>query len=73
MFLMFPQNSDISWKPTMAVAADVGTFIKDLSCALNNFEVDGDWIAKLAGRDKAKEDANSQVKICLWHLFGSHY
>ena len=59
------QNADMFWKPTIAVQADVGTFIKDLSAALDDFSVDGDWVAKLAARDQAKEEANAEVGSSL--------
>nr|CAH0102816.1 unnamed protein product [Daphnia galeata] len=49
------RNSDMFWKPTVAVQADVGTFLVELSEAADGMKWDPDWAATLQKRDKEKE------------------
>lgn len=55
------KNSDMFWKPTVAVEGDVGTFLKDLSAAVAGYQTEADWLKKLAARDEEKELANAKM------------
>ncbi len=46
------------WKPTIALQADVGSFIVDLARGLKGYKCDPDWAKQLKDKDTAKEDAN---------------
>jgi acetolactate synthase-like protein len=50
------------WKPTVAVQADVGSFLVELSKTADGLEWDADWIPTLQKRDQEKELANDKVK-----------
>ena len=52
------QNSDMFWKPTVAVQADVGSTMVSLAKALKGYKCDPDWVALLRGRDEDKEKKN---------------
>ncbi|XP_064601840.1 2-hydroxyacyl-CoA lyase 2-like [Liolophura sinensis] len=52
------KNSDMFWKPHVAVLADVGSFVVSLSKGLKGYRCDPDWLAKLQQRDEDKERAN---------------
>ena len=49
------------WKPAVAVQADVGTFLVELSEAADGIKWDPDWAATLQKRDKEKELATEKV------------
>ncbi|CAL4141839.1 unnamed protein product [Meganyctiphanes norvegica] len=55
------KNSDMFWKPTVAVQGDVGTFIRDLSANLTGYTCDPDWLNTLRERDEQKEVANMKM------------
>lgn len=52
------QNSDIYWKPTLAIQADPSTFVVQLAQALKGFSGSEDWIEQLRAKDDAKEEIN---------------
>ena len=52
------QNSDMFWKPTVAIQADVASFIVELSKGLKGYKCDKGWIDSLRNKDKEKEEAN---------------
>lgn len=48
------------WKPTLAVQADFGSFLLELTNLLQKeYVCDKQWIAKLRMRDEIKEQKNS--------------
>ncbi|XP_065582402.1 2-hydroxyacyl-CoA lyase 2-like [Artemia franciscana] len=49
------KNSDMFWKPTIAVQADVGTFVKELASALKDNIVDPTWVDTIRKRDETRE------------------
>jgi acetolactate synthase-like protein len=51
------------WKPTVAVQADVGTFLVELSEAADGMKWDPDWAATLQKRDKEKEVTTEKVVL----------
>ena len=46
------------WKPTIAVEADVASFIIKVASGLRGYKCDSEWIQKLKERDDVKEKAN---------------
>ena len=46
------------WKPTVAIQADVASFILELSRGLKGYNCDKDWIDSLKKKDAEKEEAN---------------
>ncbi|KAK7481845.1 hypothetical protein BaRGS_00026871, partial [Batillaria attramentaria] len=54
------KNSDMFWKPTLAVQADVGSTVVAMTRALQGYKCDPDWVNLLHSRDEAKEKANSK-------------
>nr|XP_022322803.1 acetolactate synthase-like protein [Crassostrea virginica] len=52
------KNSDMFWKPTIAVEGDVASFIVQISQGLQGYKCDPDWIRKLKDKDEEKEKAN---------------
>ena len=52
------QNSDIFWKPALAVQGDAASFMVELQKSLRGFKCDADWIKTLTARDEEKEIAN---------------
>ena len=46
------------WKPTVAIQADVASFIVELSQGLKGYKCDRDWIDSLKNKDKEKEESN---------------
>jgi len=52
------RNSDMFWKPTLAVQADAGTFITQLSQRIGKLVYDEDWLSNLKQKDNNKEEAN---------------
>ncbi|KAL1480945.1 hypothetical protein MTO96_050611, partial [Rhipicephalus appendiculatus] len=55
------KNSDAFWKPTVAVEADVGSFLQSLTQALPDFKCDPTWIQTLRNMDNAKEEKNKAM------------
>ena len=55
------QNSDMFWKPTVAIQADVASFIIDLSKGLRGYKCDQEWIQKLLNKDIDKESINRWI------------
>lgn len=49
------------WKPTLAVQADAGTFITQLSQRIGKLVYDEDWLSNLKQKDNNKEEANRSV------------
>lgn len=54
----FLQNSDMFWKPTLAIQGDAATLISQLSENLRGYKCDPEWLATLQQRDIDKENAN---------------
>jgi acetolactate synthase-like protein len=56
------QNSDVFWKPTLAVKGDPGDFIVRLHKVLaeRNYKCPNSWIESLRDKDNIKEEANRQ-------------
>ena len=52
------QNSDLFWKPSVAVLADVGGFMTLLAKGLEDYKCDEAWLQSLRVRDSEKEKAN---------------
>uniref|UniRef100_W5KKB0 2-hydroxyacyl-CoA lyase 2 n=1 Tax=Astyanax mexicanus TaxID=7994 RepID=W5KKB0_ASTMX len=52
------KNSDIFWKPTVAIQGDVGSFLLRISKGLEGHTFPQDWAENLKEGDKAKEKAN---------------
>ena len=57
LFLSF-QNTDIFWKPTLAIHGDPGSFIVALQHGLTGYKCDLEWRQLLRQRDEEKEAAN---------------
>ncbi|ELU06807.1 hypothetical protein CAPTEDRAFT_171517 [Capitella teleta] len=55
------KNSDMFWKPTQAIQADVGSFIQSLLPLLRGYKCDPGWVATLRARDDAKEKKNLEM------------
>lgn len=49
------------WKPTVAIQADVGTFLVELSKVADGLNWDPNWVPTLQKRDQEKELANEKV------------
>ena len=71
VFLCFVfQNSDMFWKPTVAIQADAGSFLACLQRSLSGYKCDTEWPESLKERDNEKEEANrSDVFYGLWKLW----
>lgn len=56
------KNTDVMWKPTLAMCGDPGTFIVDLSvaCTSSPFSPDSEWLRMLKERDQKKDRANQE-------------
>lgn len=52
------KNTDIYWKPTLALQSDPATFIVKLAESLKGFKGNADWINTLREKDNAKEELN---------------
>lgn len=58
------KNSDVYWKPSLPVLADVATFIKKLSESLNgSLNIDKEWISELTERETAKQKTNEEMSL----------
>jgi hypothetical protein len=55
------------WKPSLAVCADVGSFLQELSMFLVDYKCSPDWLEQLQDRDAAKEYQNH--KVTHFHMF----
>uniref|UniRef100_A0A2C9LFX1 2-hydroxyacyl-CoA lyase 2 n=1 Tax=Biomphalaria glabrata TaxID=6526 RepID=A0A2C9LFX1_BIOGL len=53
------KNSDMFWKPTLAVQSDVASFLVSVISGLKGYKCDPDWVKLLRKRDIEKETANS--------------
>ncbi|XP_067655613.1 2-hydroxyacyl-CoA lyase 2-like [Haliotis asinina] len=52
------KNSDMFWKPTLAVQGDIGSFMVDVAAGMKGYKCDPDWVKTLRDRDEEKEIAN---------------
>ncbi|XP_033108878.1 acetolactate synthase-like protein [Anneissia japonica] len=52
------KNTDAFWKPSLAVQADVGSFLVSLQKGLKKFKCDEEWVKSLKSKDEEKEEAN---------------
>ncbi|XP_077986669.1 2-hydroxyacyl-CoA lyase 2-like [Glandiceps talaboti] len=52
------KNTDMFWKPTLAVQADPATFLVQLQEKLGGYKCDTEWVTLLKGRDAEKEESN---------------
>lgn len=52
------KNSDLFWKPTVAIQGDVGSFLMQLSKGLVGHRCPEEWVQCLKELDNAKEKAN---------------
>lgn len=52
------KNSDIYWKPTLAIQSDPASFIVKLASAVKNYKGSDEWIKVLREKDNAKEAVN---------------
>ena len=60
------QNSDMFWKPTIAIEADVATALVKISDGLKGgVKCAEEWLPSLQKRDDEKEDANRFTKLSL--------
>jgi len=55
------RNSDMFWKPAVAVECDVGTFLVELSKTADGHVWDPEWIKTLRKRDQDKEETNAKM------------
>jgi len=55
------QNSDLFWKPTLALQSDVASVITSLAEGLQGYKCDDDWLVELRARDDSREATNR------WH------
>ncbi|WAR03313.1 HACL2-like protein [Mya arenaria] len=60
------KNSDMFWKPTVAIQGDAGDFIVQLAAGLKGFKCDPEWLNKLRGRDQEKEQTNRPRGPLRW-------
>ncbi|CAG0913425.1 unnamed protein product [Notodromas monacha] len=57
------KNSDMFWKPTVAIASDVATFLQELAAPLVGHRVDPEWVNALRTRDDAKDKSNAEMAV----------
>ncbi|XP_037088038.1 LOW QUALITY PROTEIN: 2-hydroxyacyl-CoA lyase 2-like [Pollicipes pollicipes] len=55
------RNADLFWKPTLAVQADVGSFLREVAAELTDYATDPAWLATLRARDDDKEERNAEM------------
>ncbi|XP_014675034.1 PREDICTED: acetolactate synthase-like protein isoform X2 [Priapulus caudatus] len=53
------RNSDLFWKPTLAVRGDPGSFLVTLAAELRGRRCDDDWLQRLRERDRDVERRNA--------------
>ncbi|XP_071853621.1 2-hydroxyacyl-CoA lyase 2-like [Apostichopus japonicus] len=51
-------NAGVMWRPALAVQADVGSFLLEVSKGLTGFNCSSEWIQSLKVRDEEKETSN---------------
>jgi hypothetical protein len=54
------------WKPSLAVCADVGSFLQELFMFLVDYKCSPDWLQQLQDRDAAKEKQNQKVMLLMF-------
>ncbi|XP_072885786.1 2-hydroxyacyl-CoA lyase 2 [Hemitrygon akajei] len=54
------KNSDIFWKPTLAVKGDAGSFLAQLAEGLKGYQAPSEWTQYLKEEDIKKEKANGE-------------
>lgn len=54
------KNSDMFWKPTLAIQGDAATLISRLSDNLKGYKCNPEWLDTLRERDEQKESANKK-------------
>ncbi|XP_037739881.1 2-hydroxyacyl-CoA lyase 2 isoform X1 [Chelonia mydas] len=54
------RNSDVFWKPRMAIQGDAGSFLLSLSQGLKSYSPPQDWTTSLKDGDQRKEKANRE-------------
>ncbi|XP_069460808.1 2-hydroxyacyl-CoA lyase 2 isoform X2 [Ambystoma mexicanum] len=54
------KNSDMFWKPSIAIQGDAGTFLKKLSEGLKNYSCPREWVEGLKEGDVKKEHENRE-------------
>ncbi|GAB6027324.1 hypothetical protein CHUAL_001606 [Chamberlinius hualienensis] len=55
------KNSDMFWKPSLAIQSDAASFIIEVAQNLNNLKVSSKWIETLTKREVEKEDENKKL------------
>ncbi|XP_002741068.3 2-hydroxyacyl-CoA lyase 2, partial [Saccoglossus kowalevskii] len=53
------KNSDMFWKPSIAIQGDPASFIVELQKKLDGYKCDTEWVSTLKERDMEKEKTNS--------------
>jgi len=53
------KNSDMFWKPTLAIQADVSSTLQSIQKSLPGYQCDASWLQKLKERDNEKESVNA--------------
>lgn len=59
------KNSDIYWKPTLAINADPAKLVVDLAEGIKGYRGSDDWINELREKDNVKEDINLYYVLLL--------
>ncbi|XP_053384559.1 2-hydroxyacyl-CoA lyase 2-like [Mercenaria mercenaria] len=54
------KNTDMFWKPTVAIQGDVGSFIVKLAQGMQGYKCDTEWLDMLRNKDIDKEKANRE-------------
>ncbi|XP_069132457.1 2-hydroxyacyl-CoA lyase 2-like isoform X1 [Argopecten irradians] len=54
------KNSDMFWKPTVAVEADAASYVVEIARGLKGYKCDQDWLNQLKEKDTVKEKANTE-------------
>ncbi|XP_052654927.1 2-hydroxyacyl-CoA lyase 2 [Harpia harpyja] len=54
------RNSDVFWKPRLAVQGDAASFVVRLARSLRGYTCPGDWVEGLREADRKKEQANRE-------------
>ncbi|KAM6188625.1 2-hydroxyacyl-CoA lyase 2 [Sarcoramphus papa] len=54
------RNSDVFWKPRLAVQGDAASFVARLARSLRGYACPGDWVEGLREADRKKEQANRE-------------
>lgn len=57
------RNSDMFWKPSLAVCADVGSFLQELSLFLVDYKCSSEWLQQLQDRDAKKEEQHCKMSL----------